>query len=92
MNEYEEQLKQQAEYNKQLEALETKAKTYMTKEAISRYGTVKTAHPELAMKTAALIVQAAQQTRFTDKITDEQLKDILRSIQQPRKNITIKKV
>ena len=27
MNEYEEQLKQQAEYNKQLEALETKAKT-----------------------------------------------------------------
>ena len=83
--------KKQLELQQQIEALESLAKQYLTKEAIMRYGTVKTAHPELALKAATLIVQAAQQTRMQGKITDEQFKEILRHLQQPKKQMIIRK-
>ncbi|MEK6812628.1 MAG: DNA-binding protein [Nanoarchaeota archaeon] len=93
MNEdYQEALKKQAELQKQIEMLETLAKQYLTGEAITRYGTVKTAHPELALKAATLIVQAAQNSGLREKLTDEQFKELLRQLQQPRKETRIRKL
>ncbi len=87
----EEVYKKQRELQQQIEALETLAKQYLSREAITRYGTIKTAHPELALKAATLIVQAAQQTRMHERITDEQFKEILRHLQQPTKKTIIRK-
>ncbi|HLC55163.1 MAG TPA: DNA-binding protein [Candidatus Nanoarchaeia archaeon] len=90
--EYQEALKKQAELQQQIEMLENLAKQYMTREAITRYGTVKTAHPELALRAATLIVQAAKSSGLRERITDEQFKDLLRQLQQPRKETKIRKI
>ncbi len=93
MNEdYNEALKKQAELQRQIEMLENIAKQYMTREAITRYGTVKTAHPEIALKAATLIVQAARNSGLREKITDEQFKELLRQLQQPKKETRIRKI
>ena len=86
-----EDYQKQLELQRQIEALENLAKQYLTKEAITRFGTIKTAHPELALKVASLIAQAAQQANIKEKITDEQFKEILRNLQQPQRKTIIKR-
>ena len=54
----------------QVALLESIAKKNMTKEAISRYGNLKIAHPELALRAIAAIAQAVQLGQITESITD----------------------
>ena len=74
----------------QVLALEGVAKKFMTKEAISRYGNLKMAHTELAIKAIAIIAQASQTNQIQGKITDEQFKELLKEINQ-KKQFTFKK-
>lgn len=64
--------------NEQITALENFVKQHMTKQAISRYGNIKLAHPELALNALALLFQAVQQGITID---DDALKQMLKSIQ-----------
>jgi DNA-binding TFAR19-related protein (PDSD5 family) len=68
----------------QVLALEKIAKTAMTKEAVSRYGNLKMAHTELAIKAIAIIAQAIQTNQIKEKITDEQFKELLKDINQKK--------
>lgn len=63
----------------------------MTKEAITRYGNLKSAHPEKAIQAITIIAQAVQSGQMKEKITDEQLKRILLQLQKPRKETKIKR-
>lgn len=78
-----------AKLMQQLQMLEQIAKKHMTKEAISRYGNVKIAHQELAIKAIAFIAQAVQLGHI-DIVDDEKFKEILRSLQE-KKEFRIKK-
>jgi len=69
----------------QLEALEVRAKQVMSKEAIERYGNIKSAYPELALQVVAFI----SQQNVKEKISDEQFKEFLRQIQKPRRDVKI---
>ena len=73
----------------QLAAIESVAKQKMSREAITRYGNIKVAHPEIATKLLVSIVQAIQQGYITEKINDERLKEILREIQSHKKDFRI---
>lgn len=73
----------------QVLAIENIAKKVMTKEAISRYGNLKMAHTELAIKAIAIIAQAIQTNQIKEKITDEQFKELLKEINQ-KKQFTFK--
>ena len=64
----------------QIKVLEDTAKKKMTKEAISRYGNLKIAHPELAIKAVSLIAQASQ-TQEIGMINDFHFKELLAQIQ-----------
>jgi DNA-binding TFAR19-related protein (PDSD5 family) len=76
---------------KQVLVLEGVAKKAMTKEAISRYGNLKMAHTELAIRAIAIIAQAVQTNQIKEKITDEQFKELLREINTGKKQFTFKK-
>ncbi len=66
----------------QVAMLEKIAKTRMSKEAISRYGNVKLAHTETAIKAIAMIAQAVQMNQVQGMIGDLELKEIFREIQK----------
>ncbi len=63
---------------KNIEMVEAFAKKHMTKEAISRYGNLKLAHPERALKAIVQITQLAQSG--IEEIDDIKLKEILKSL------------
>lgn len=73
------QLQQQQKIQAQIEALENIASRLLTKDAYSRYGNIKAAHPELAMKILVVIAQIAQQSKV-EQLTDDQFKEILQHI------------
>jgi DNA-binding TFAR19-related protein (PDSD5 family) len=75
----------------QILGLERIAKTMMTREAVSRYGNLKMAHTETAIKAIAMIAQAVQTGQVKEQITDEQFKELLREIQNNKKQFTFKK-
>jgi len=73
----------QAEERRQ--QIKQQAAQYLTEEARSRLGNIRAAEPDMA---AAVEMQIAQlgETGRIDKIDDDQLKDILRSIGKEREN------
>jgi DNA-binding TFAR19-related protein (PDSD5 family) len=80
---------QELEIAKNLKMLEDIAKSKMSGDAISRYGNLKIAHPELAIKAVSLIAQAIQSGKV-DTITDIQFKELLNELQE-KKSFKFKK-
>ncbi len=74
----------------QLDQLERLAKQHMTREAIERYGNIKIAHQELSIQLILLITQSIEKNQLRGKITDEQLKTLLREIQNQKRQTKIK--
>lgn len=75
----------------QLSIIESVAKQFMSKEAISRYGAVKMAHPETAVKAIAFIAQAAQLGHIKEKLSDDDFKTILNEIKGGKTNFKFRK-
>ncbi len=75
------ELQERIQLQKQVELMERLAKQNMTKEAVMRYGNIKTAYPEKAVKVAIIIAQMVQNGRINEKINDFQLKNLLMEIQ-----------
>jgi len=73
-----------------VDQLEVLVKQFLTKEAISRYGNLKSAHPEQAIKALAIIAQLIEQNQIKHKLTDQEFKAILVQIQE-KKTFNIKK-
>ena len=82
-------LKEQIKLQRQVEMLEGMVKPKMTREAISRYGNLKSAHPEKAIQIIAILAQAIQQGQITETITDEKLKSLLIQLEEPKKEFRI---
>jgi len=85
------QLNEQIQMQEQLEQLESLAKAYMSPQAISRYGTLKSAHLEKAIQSLVIITQLVQQGSIKEKITDEQYKDLLQRLTPQKKEFRITK-
>lgn len=63
----------------QIAIIESIVKRNMTGDAISRYGNVKIAHPEIALRALPFLLQLVQQGT---RIDDGMLKNILKNIQK----------
>lgn len=87
-----EDIQKQLELQKQIQVLETAVKQHLSKEAISRYGNVKAAHPEKALQIITIMAQLIQSGQITEKITDEQFKEILRRLDKPKQETRIRKI
>lgn len=82
------QQQEQAELQQQVEQLEAMVKQRMTKEALQRYGNIKTAHPGKAMQILVLFGQMIQSNQI-QAIDDETLKNTLIQLNQ-KKDFKIK--
>ena len=79
MNE-EEQVQAEIELAKNLKLIENIAKSKMSKDAISRYGNLKIAHPDKAVKVISFIAEAVNSGEIKQEIRDEQFKKLLMRI------------
>lgn len=91
----EEALKQQTEEQQlqaQIEQLEDLVRQFLSKEALQRYGNLKAAHTEKAVQLLVVLGQAIQQGQIKQKITDIQLKGILKQLQPEKRDFKIKRI
>ena len=84
LEELQKQQQDQAQFQQQVEQIENLAKQKLTKNALFRFGTVKSANPELAMQAMAAIVQIQKEI-----INDEDLKRILLMLHPKKRDIKI---
>jgi len=84
-----EEIQEKIRMEQQLAMLEELAKQNMSRDAVSRFGNLKVAHPEMAVQLMAFIAQGVQAGRIQEKISDETLKNILSSLQQPKKEFRL---
>ena len=75
---------EETQMQQQIVQLELLVKKVLTKEALERYGNLKTAHPELAVQLIVLLSQAIQ-TNQIKTIDDDSLKNLLMRL-QPEKH------
>jgi len=73
-----------AKLQQQMALIESQAKQYLDKDALSRFGNIKLADPQKAFQIAALIMQAAQSGQIT-QLNDEEFKNLLIQIQGQKK-------
>ena len=94
MNQSEDQSNQekQLQFLKQLEVLEQKVKLYLSQQSIARYGSIKAANPEKAMQVVLIMAKAIEAGQVKRKLTDEEFKQVLRELQEPKKEFRIKKI
>ena len=94
MNQSEDQSNQekQLQFLKQLEVLEQKVKLYLSQQSIARYGGIKAANPEKAMRVVLIMAKAIEAGQVKRKLTDEEFKQVLRELQEPKKEFRIKKI
>jgi programmed cell death protein 5 len=64
----------------------------LTPEARNRLANIKLARPEFAAQVENLLIQIAQGGSLTERITDQQLKEILLKISKKKRDITIRRV
>ena len=78
------------QFQEQLAQLESTVKQRMSKEAVSRLGNIKTAHPEKAIQAMLLLAQALQKKQISH-IDDTIFKQVLQSLAE-KKDTIIKRV
>ncbi len=86
------QAEEQAQIQQQIEAMENAVKQFFTKEALTRYGNLRTAHPEKAVQLLLILFNAIRTGQLKNKITDQELKSILERFTPKKKEIKIKRV
>ena len=94
MNQSEDQSNQekQLQFLKQLEVLEQKVKLYLSQQSIARYGSIKAVNPEKAMQVVLIMARAIEAGQVKRKLTDEEFKQVLKELQEPKKEFRIKRI
>ena len=75
---------QHQQLQQQLQQIEVIAKSKLTKQALERYGNIKTAHPGLAQQVTLMLAQIDK-----EKVDDHELKKLLMLIQKEKREFKI---
>ena len=81
-----------AQLQQQIEQMEEVVRQFLSKEALARYGSLKTAHQEKALQLLVILFQAIQKGQIQGKIDDNTLKKVLQQITPQKKDISIKRI
>ncbi len=84
-----EEIQKQLELQKQIQVLETTVKKYLTREAVTRYGNIKAAHPQKAIEIITILAQLIQSGQIKEQLDDAQFKEILLNMQEPKQETKI---
>ena len=63
----------------------------LTKEALERLGRVRVANPQLAAQVEMYLLQIYQTGKITSQIDDNKLKDVLKTLNEPKKEFKMKR-
>ncbi len=77
------QMDEEQQARQQIGALEAFVKPKMAREALTRYGNVKAAHPEKAVQLLVVLARLIQAGRI-DSVSDLQMKELLKKLSEPR--------
>lgn len=90
-NQFQRQASENADAAQQVAALEEAVKPHLSREALQRYGTLKLAHPETAVRLALAIARLIETGRINGLLSEEQAVSILKQISQmqPQKEMKI---
>lgn len=80
---------ERAQFAKQVEQLETMVHAKMDRDALARYGALKAAHPEKAVKALVALAQLVSKGAGIDDAT---LKRVLIALEPQKKQMTIRRV
>ncbi len=83
-----EQTQEQEQLQQQVQQIEIIVKQALTKEALERYGNLKTAFPEKAVQLLVILAQAIQAGQIT-KIDDATLKEVLARLSPKKREFKI---
>ncbi len=83
---------EQAKVQQQIEYMENIVRQFLTKEALARYGNLKTAHQEKALQLLIVLFQAIQKGQVQNKIDDSTLKKVLEQLTPKKREIKIKRI
>ena len=83
---------EEVQLQQQIHQLEQAVRHYLSKDALIRYHTLKTAHPEKAIKVLVSLFQLIQQGSLRESITDMQFRDFLYQFDSPKRKSSIKRV
>lgn len=86
------QAEEQAQVQQQIEFMEETVRQLLTKDALARYGNLKTAHQEKALQLLIVLFQAMQKGQIKSKIDDSTLKKVLEQLIPKKREIKIKRV
>ncbi len=84
------QAQEQGQLQQQVQQLEMMVRQALTKDALERYGNLKTAFPEKAVQLLVILAQALQSGQIKT-IDDETLKEVLRRLTPKKKEFKINK-
>lgn len=85
------QAQEEEQLRSQIDQLESFVKPRLTREALSRYGNIKTAFPDKAVQVLVILYQAMTK-RNIKEINDEELKELLKELEPKKKEFKIKKI
>ena len=82
-------LQEKVKLQQQINAMEIFIKQYLTNEAITRYGNIKSVNQEKALQLIAILAKIIQENQIKEKITDDQLKQILMQLDTGKRETKI---
>ena len=86
------QAQEQTQVQQQIEQMENIVKQFLTRDALTRYGNLKTVHQEKALQLLVVLFQAIQKGQIQKQIDDSTLKKILEQLTPKKKEIKIHRV
>ncbi len=86
------QASEQAQLQQQVAVMEEAVRQFLDKDALVRYGNLKSAHKEKALQLIVVLYQAIAQGQIKSKITDEILKNILQQMEPKKRDFKISRV
>ena len=86
------QTQEQTQIREQIRQMEDIVRQFLTKDALVRYGNIKTAHHDKALQVLVVLFQAIKKEQIQGKIDDSTLKKVLEQLTPKKKEIKIKRV
>lgn len=65
-------------------------KQWLSADAITRYGNVKAAHPEQAIRILTVMAQLVENGQIRRQVSDDEFKSILQAMQSSKKEMKVK--
>ncbi|MBU0530610.1 MAG: DNA-binding protein [Candidatus Aenigmatarchaeota archaeon] len=76
----------------QIEQMKNEAMSkILTKDALERLGRIRTANTQLAAQVELYLLQVYQTGKIIEKITDEKLKDVLKTLSEPKREFNMRR-